>query len=52
MKWVMIEIEWNGTEHEMPRLYDRREDAEEDRRIFYSVNPHKRCVIREKKEEA
>ena len=45
MKWIMVEIEWNGKEHEMPTVYDRLEDAEKDRQIFYSVNPHKTCVL-------
>ena len=47
MKWILIEVEWNGTEHEMPTVYDRREDAEEARRIFLSENRGKRCLIRE-----
>ena len=51
MKWILVEREWNGREHEMPTVYDRREDAEEDRRIFRSVNPHKTCLIREVPEE-
>lgn len=51
MKWITVEVEWNGREHEMPTVYDRREDAEEDRRIFLSVNPHKRCYVKEVTEE-
>lgn len=51
MKWILVEIEWNG-EREMPTIYDRREDAEEDRRYFLSENPRKGCAIREVKEEA
>lgn len=46
MKWILVEVEWNGAEHEMPTVYDRREDAETDRKIFYSVNPNKTCLIR------
>lgn len=52
MKWILVEIEWNGNEHEMPTVYDRIEDAELDRRYFLSENARKRCVIREVKEEA
>ena len=48
MKWVLIEVEWNGMEHEMPTVYDRREDAEEDRRIFLSENHGKRCRLEER----
>ena len=51
MKWIMVEIEWNGKEHEMPTVYDRLEDAEKDRQIFYSVNPHKTCILRKVEEE-
>lgn len=51
MKWVMVEVEWNGKEHEMPTKYDTREEAERDRKIFYSVNPHKSCVIRQVEEK-
>lgn len=50
MKWIMVEIEWNGKEHEMPTKYDRREDAEKDRQIFYSVNPNKTCILRQVEE--
>ena len=52
MKWILVEVEWNGMEHEMPTVYDRREDAEEDRRYFLSENPRKRCLIREVEERA
>ena len=51
MKWVLVEVEWNGKEHEMPTKYDKIEDAEKDRRIFCWENPRKGCLLREVKEE-
>lgn len=51
MKWILVEVEWNGREHEMPTVYERREDAEKDQKIFRWENPRKRCLLREVKEE-
>jgi len=51
MKWILVEIEWNGKEHEMPTRYEKREDAEWYRQIFRSVNPRKTCVIRPIKDD-
>ena len=51
MKWVLVEVNWNGEEHEMPTKYNKIEDAEKDRRIFYWENPHKTFLLREVKEE-
>ena len=46
-KWAAYEIDRDGTEHRMAITYNRREDAEYDRRIFLWENPGKVCVIRE-----
>ena len=51
MKWILVEREWNGREHKLPTVYDRREEAEKEREIFYDVNPHKTFLIREVPQE-
>jgi hypothetical protein len=50
MKWILVEVDWNGKEQEMPIVYNTKEEAEEYRNIFCWENPNKGCIVREKED--